>query len=184
MEEVSYAWSFCVWDGAFVASWGLVFLVGICFAGGGLPFRSACLGVSLAGRRGSGAVRLLLVGGGASFTLVASHRPVRGMCLPDFCFKGAVVAEGWVEGWWLDLARVSRGDVRRRRRVRIQGRRNSGLVPGRWATNDGLFFCGSPQSLCAMEFPSISGRAVAGAGDFRWRGSLESPACIGAGTWL
>ena len=52
------------------ASWGLVFLVGICFAGGGLPFRSACLGVSLAGHRGSGAVRLLLVGGGASFTVL------------------------------------------------------------------------------------------------------------------
>ena len=52
------------------ASWGLVFLVGICFAGGGLPFRSACLGVSLAGHRGSGVVRLLLVGGGASFTVL------------------------------------------------------------------------------------------------------------------
>ena len=48
------------------APWGLVFLVGLRFAGGGFPFRSACLGVFLAGRCGFAAGLPLLVGGGAS----------------------------------------------------------------------------------------------------------------------
>ena len=106
----------------------------------------------------------------------ASRRLAR--CMPTFCFKGAEVAEGCVGVWRLDLARLSRGGGRRRRRAQIQGRGNSGRVPGRWATNDGFFFCGSTQSLRAMGFSPTSGRAVAGAGVFRW-GALLFPASIG-----
>jgi len=59
----------------------------------------------------------------------ASRRLAR--CVPAFCFKGAEVAEGCVGVWRLDLARLSRGGGRRRRRAQIQGRGNSGRVPDR-----------------------------------------------------
>jgi len=67
------------------APWGLVFLVGFRFAGGGYRFRSVCLGDSMAGRRGFGAALLLsLDGGGASFSFlwcstgIVRHLPTSG----------------------------------------------------------------------------------------------------------
>ena len=60
---------------------------------------------------------------------------------------------------------------------KIEGTR--GASPADGATSDGFIFCGSLQSLRAMESSSVLGRAAARSGDFRWRGSSEAPASIG-----
>lgn len=109
----------------------------------------------------------------------ASRRFSTGMRLPIFCFKVAEAAAGLLDVWRVDPARVSCGGGRRRRRGWIQDRGDSGRVPGRWATSDGFIFCGSLQSLRAMESSSVLGRAAASSGDFRWRVSSEAPASIG-----
>ena len=77
--------SFPRWWDLLSAPWGLVFLVGFRFAGGGYRFRSVCLGDSMAGRRGFGAALLLsLDGGGASFSFlwcstgIVRHLPTSG----------------------------------------------------------------------------------------------------------
>ena len=99
----------------------------------------------------------------------ASCRSSTGMRLPIFCFKVAEAAAGLMEVWRVDPARVSCGGGRRRRREWIQDRGDSGRVPGRRATSDGFIFCGSLQSLRAMESSSVLGRAAARSGDFRCR---------------
>ena len=109
----------------------------------------------------------------------ASRHSSTGMRPPIFCFKVAEAVAGWMEVWRVDPACVSYGGGQRRRRAWIQDRGDSGCSPGRWATIDGFIFCGSLQSLCAMEFPPVFGRAVAGSGDSQWRSSLEAPARIG-----
>ena len=109
----------------------------------------------------------------------ASRRSSTGMRLPIFCFKVAEAAVGLMDVWRVDPARVSCCGGRHRRREWIQDRGGSGRVPGRRATSDSFIFCGSLQSLRAMESTSVFGRAAARSGDFRWRGSSEAPASIG-----
>ena len=114
-------------------------------------------------------------------------RSMREMCSPTFCFKVAEDVEGYAETRRLDPAQTPRDSVCRQRRVWIQGQGNLGRDPGRWTSNDDFIsfvgtsvFCGSLQSLCAMDFLLTSGWVVAGFGDFRWRSLLELPTMKGS----
>jgi hypothetical protein len=113
--------------------------------------------------------------------LVAACRLCAATALPALCSKGAEDAAGDVEARRMDQARVPCGGVRHRQRACFQGRWILGHGPDRWAFSDDFslsvrmsFYCGSPQSLCAMKLHLASGSTVAiGVGVFRRR-SLES----------
>ena len=108
---------------------------------------------------------------------------------PGFCFKVPEMVQVRLEVRGSDPARTSCGGGRRRRRAWIQDRGSLGRVPGRWASDIGFIlsgrmsvFCGSLQSVRAMEFPPISGWAVVGSGDSWQRrcGLLECLASTGS----
>lgn len=104
------------------------------------------------------------------------------------CFVDEEAASGLADVWWVDLARLSRGGVRRRRRVRILGRWSSGRAPGRRAFSVVLIssvkasvYSGSSQSLMAMGFLPTSGRRRSipvASGDDRRQQNLASSVCF------
>jgi hypothetical protein len=96
---------------------------------------------------------------------------------PTWCSKGAEDAEARR----MDQARVSYSGVHRCQRACFQGQRSLGRGPDQWAFNNGFnfyiymsFYCGSPQSLCAMKLHLTSGSAAAARVGVSRRRSLES----------
>ena len=73
-----------------------------------------------------------------------------GCLLAFFCFKGAEMAAGAVDGRWLDPARFPLGGGSRRWRGWNQGPEELGCVPGRCASADGICYCDSNKSQRAM----------------------------------
>jgi hypothetical protein len=125
--------------------------------------------------------------------LPAARRPAWEVSSLAFCLVEDEAATGLVEGWRVEQV-LSCGGVNTAhppcgsRRIWIQGHRCSGRVPGRWTFSEVSlspmvvsFFCGSFQSLMAMEFRVAKGRwqlipAVAG-DELRRR----NPVCKGPG---
>jgi hypothetical protein len=114
--------------------------------------------------------------------LVAACRLCAATALPALCSKGAKDVAGDVEAGRMDKARVPCGGVRHRQRACFQGRWILGRGPDRWAFSDDFslsvrmsFYCGSPQSLCAMKLHLASG-STAATGVFRPR-RVQGPVC-------
>jgi hypothetical protein len=115
------------------APWGLGFLVGFRFAGGGC---------------GAGLL-LSQDGGGASFSFTWCASGWWLLSLPFF-LKDADQAAGVEDGGQLDLAPFSLDGGGRRCRAQVQELEGAGRGPGRWATADGSLYFDSCQSQCAM----------------------------------
>jgi len=114
-------------------------------------------------------------------SLPAASRPVWEVSSPALFCEGTQDAAGGVEARRMDGARFPYGGGRRRQRACIHGRWSLGRGPDRWAFSDGSnssawmsVYCGSLQSLLAMELPLTLGErrleaaAVSGCGG-RWR---------------
>ena len=110
---------------------------------------------------------------------MAARRTSREASALASSFEDGGAALGLVEAWRVDPAQLFRGGFSCRQRARIQSRRSLGRVPGRWTFNGGFIssvkasvFCGSCQSLLAMELLWLLGRwhpVLVASGDVRRR---------------
>jgi hypothetical protein len=135
-------------------------------------------------------------GGGVPFVdplyrspVLAARREVSSLAL---CSKDGEAASVCADGRRVELqTRLFHGGVSRQWQVCIQGHWGLGRVPGRWFLSVCFIsskmvgvYCGSSQSLLAMELWLTYGWWRLASGDSRRRWNLEDSGCRGSKDWI
>jgi hypothetical protein len=121
--------------------------------------------------------------------VLAARREVSSLAL---CSKDGEAASVCADGRRVELqTRLFHGGVSRQWQVCIQGHWGLGRVPGRWflsvcfiSSKMAGVYCGSTQSLLAMELWLTYGWWRLASGDGRRRWNLEDSGCRGSKDWI